>query len=208
MKTIQAIALSLVAICVVVATQVRNVDAADHLDPNPRVSAGDAADIGDLYVWASDDTFKAVFTFAGPVPAGTDAAYDRDVIYTINIDGADEDNLADHSIEVRFGQNEDDEWGLWAAGVPGSDADVVGAVETNIESGSAMVFAGQRDDPFFFDLQGFQQTLETATLAFDSDRDFFAGQNINAIVLEFPVAELDFDGPYNFWATTSVPGDE
>lgn len=197
---------TLTALAVVGSTQLYEAEAADHLDPNDRVTAGDAGDIGDLYAWHGDGTLKAVLTFAGPVAPGTDAAYSRDVLYAIHIDGADEDNEPDHTMWFRFGQDSAGAWGVLAEGVPGADADVVGAVDEVLESGSAMVFAGQRDDPFFFDLQGFQETLSMATLRFDADRDFFAGQNINAIVVEFPHAMLGFDGPYNIWATTATGG--
>lgn len=178
------------------------VDAADHLDPSDRVSAGDAADIGDLYAWHHDDRISAVLTFAGPVAPGTDAAYSRDVLYAIHIDGADEDLEPDRTLYFRFAQNDAGEWGVWAQNVPGSDADVIGAVGTTLNSGSAMVYAGQHDDPFFFDLQGFQDTLSSGDLSFSPDRDFFEGLNINAIVVDFDIAAIGAEGPYRVWATT------
>ena len=202
-KTLIAIALG--AVAVVVGTSVHNADAADHLDPNDRVAAGDAADIADLYAWHDGGRVRTILTFAGPVPAGTDAAFDRNVLYSIHIDG-DDDNLdPDISIQARFAQNGAGDWGVWVQNVPGADADVVGAIDTNMTSGDAMVFAGQTDDPFFFDLQGFGEVLTSADLSdFDPSRDFFAGQNINAIAIEFPASALGITGPYNMWATTGV----
>ncbi len=157
MKRNYVIALSILAIGVVGATHVRDVDAADHLDPSAAggVMLGQAEDIGDLYVWHSDVTLKAIITFAGPVMPGTDAAYSADVLYTLNIDGDDEDVEPDHQIFFRFGQDDSEAWGVWAEGLPGADADVVGETGENLSSGTAMLHAGQFDDPFFFDLMGF-----------------------------------------------------
>ncbi len=190
------------AVAVAIVTNVRNVDAADHLDPNDRVMAGQAGDIGDLYAWHSDGSVKTVLTFAGPVDADS-GTYDRDVLYTIHVDGGDDNVTPDISINARFAQNGDGAWGVWVENLPGADVDVVGAVDSNLTSGAAQVFAGQTDDPFFMDLQGFQDTLADGTLRFDPTRNFFAGLNITALVYEFPTDSIGFDGPYNIWATTA-----
>jgi hypothetical protein len=64
------------------------------------------------------------------------------------------------------------------------------------------VFAGLRDDPFFFDLQGFQDTLATATVAF-TGADALAGLNASAIVFEMDSATLVGNGHnISAWATT------
>ena len=193
---------ALCAIALAIATNTKDVGAADHLDPAGRVSLGQVSDIGDLYAWHNEGRITSVLTFAGPT-ANTEGTYSRDTLYTINIDGADDGFEADVQLEARFAQNDAGEWGVWVANLPGADADVVGAVEGNIESGDAMVFAGQLDDPFFFDLQGFNETFEMGTLRFDPTRDFFEGLNITALVVEFPEAALGFEGPYQIWATTA-----
>ncbi|MCA9729372.1 MAG: DUF4331 family protein, partial [Candidatus Eisenbacteria bacterium] len=65
------------------------------------------------------------------------------------------------------------------------------------------VFAGWRDDPFFFDLAGYQMTLQTGDLSFDSTRDSFAGLNVTAIVVEMDLsAALGSGSKINLWATT------
>jgi hypothetical protein len=66
--------------------------------------------------------------------------------------------------------------------------------------GPIKVFAGPREDPFFFDLVGFNrfiadfnsQTTKPAVPHFDlfTGVDSFLGSNINAIVLEFPIRLL------------------
>jgi Domain of unknown function (DUF4331) len=47
------------------------------------------------------------------------------------------------------------------------------------------VFAGPREDPFFFDLVGFNRSIAAAANKF-TGVDAFLGSNVNAIVLEFP----------------------
>src|SRR5215472_12056387 len=50
------------------------------------------------------------------------------------------------------------------------------------------VFAGPREDPFFFDLVGFNRTIgSNPTQISFTGVDAFKGKNINAIVVEFPV---------------------
>ena len=59
-------------------------------------------------------------------------------------------------------------------------------------------------DPFFFDLQGFTDTLGTGTLSFDDMRDGFAGQNVTAVVIEVPVAAaIDGNSSLSLWATSA-----
>ena len=84
------------------------------------------------------------------------------------------------------------------------------------------LFAGMRDDPFFFDLQGFLNI--TAPLDDDpsndaqsfigcsgqgSRPDFFAGTNVSSIVLEVPDRQLNGDSTnIGFWAATTIGGEQ
>ena len=174
--------------------------ASDHLDPSPRVDGahGLPADIADLYAWKQGDDVVLVLDYAGLVQpaANQSGTYDRDVLYTLNIDSADADFEPDASIQVRFGKDGNGQWGVQLLNVPGAGGPIEGAVEQTLTKGSAKAFAGLRDDPFFFDEQGYLDTLSTGTLSFDSTRDFFAGQNTTAIVVEFPVSALPGAGPH------------
>ena len=186
------------------------VQAADHTDPPPTATGpGDSGDIGDLYAWhkgqGADQKLVAVLTFAGPAEpvAGQSGTYDADTLYTIYIDNSG-DNLPDLTIHARYGQNPNGDWGVQVIGLPGEPGPIVGAVETSIQGTSSMVWTGLRDDPFFFDLQGFGETAGTGTISFDSTRDFFAGKNITALVLEMPMAAaLGAGSKVNIWATTA-----
>jgi Domain of unknown function (DUF4331) len=53
-------------------------------------------------------------------------------------------------------------------------------------AGDIKVFAGPREDPFFFDLIGFNRATATGNPALFTGVDAFKGKNINAIVVEFP----------------------
>jgi len=179
------------------------VTAADHVDA-PATTADAAADITDVYAWHTDQgTLVAVIDFAGLLEVGQPAVYDGKVVYGLHVDN-DGDNVADQDVWVRFGENGAGEWGVQVSGLPGNATPVVGPVEQVIDAGLGQkVFAGLRDDPFFFDLQGYKETLMTGTLSFDSTRDSFAKLNVSAIVLE-----ISLDGiaggsqELQVWATT------
>lgn len=160
--------------------------AADHRDA-PLTTSDPAADIADLYAFHDSNvgTLTTIFTYGGGSPVLP--LYDADVLYTIHFD-TDDDQVADQEIYVRFGQNARGVWGVQATGIPGTTAALSGAVGTTIlGAGTTKLFAGLTDDPFFFDLQGFQDTLSTGTLAFDNTRDSFAGTNIMSVAVEMPL---------------------
>lgn len=191
------------------------VDAADHLDPPARVDGdtGDReADIGDIYAWhrgsGADRSLVAVLTFDGPnaPTADQDVPCDPNVLYTIQID-SDADRTADHSIRARFGEDDVGNCFVRVEGIPGVTGPIDAAVGTARTVGSTHVYAGLQDDPFFFDLQGFRETLMMGTLRFDPTRDSFAGQNISAIVVEFPLSAIGAgDQVLDVWATTGRVG--
>lgn len=185
--------------------------AADHLDPpartDPSVDATPdrAADIADLFAWHDDDNVNLVLTFAGPQATDQPGTYDRDVLYTINLSNASPRTTADMPIEVRFGPgNVDGSFGVQISGLPGVTGALSGPVETDLMQDGVMARAGLFDDPFFFDLQGFRDTGATGTLMFDSTRDFFAGQNLTAVVISIPKDRIaNGDNPVDVWATTA-----
>jgi hypothetical protein len=183
--------------------------AADHAEA-PGAAADPAADIADYYAWASDGTIKAALTFSGLMAPGAAATYDADVLYTMHFD-IDGDAISDHDIHFRFGMNSTGDWGVQAMNFPGAGAPVQGAVETVIPAPGGMVFAGLRDDPFFFDLTGFTNVVTYGSLFdgkgnlyFDSNRDDLAGTNVMSIVVEFDaVSLLGTDTDFQTWATSS-----
>jgi hypothetical protein len=175
--------------------------AADHAEA-PAAAADPAADIGDVYAWHTDSSLMMVVTFAPFGTAEDEATYDPDVLYGFHIDTND-DNGSDRDVWVRFGQNEDGAWGVQAVGMTPDDTELVGPVaETVTHESGARIYAGYNDDPFFFDLTGYTETLATGDLSFDSTRDSLAGLNITAIVAEIPLETVGASS-FQIWATTS-----
>lgn len=212
----------------------QEVVAADHADA-PGTMADGAADIADFYAWHTDDgKIVAVLTFAALQGPGAEALYDRDVLYTVHIDNTaaagglatplaplpddnSNDNVSDIDINIRFGMNELGDWGVQIENLPGVDGLIQAAVGTEIDGGDGnLAQAGTYDDPFFFDLTGFQASIANAgdedndddpktteypeefDLVFGSLADFpnsitpapdaLAGTNVHGIVLEFDAA--------------------
>jgi hypothetical protein len=203
------------------------VTAADHNDaPGTNNMDGDyAADLTDIYAWHADGRITVVLGFQGLQAAGTEPDYDPAVRYNIHIDNTADpllrtadfamntnDNASDIDIRVKFGQNMLGEWGVQFENVPGAAGPVVGPVGETLTDGNAEMHAGLFEDPFFFDLEGFQMTLAAlvdnaaaADVMFDNMRDGFAGTNIHAIVVEFDAADAlgtNADNYLQIWATS------
>ncbi len=175
--------------------------AADHAEA-PTASADAAADIADLFAWHDEGTLTTILTVAGLGLPGEDAVYDPDVAYGIHIDN-DGDDVADIDIVVKFGQDGQGNWGVGVWDLPGTGATVKGSVEQVLPAAGGKVWVGLRDDPFFFDLDGYTDTLSTGTLSFDAGRDSLAGTNVTAIALEMDLgAALEGSESLQVWATS------
>ena len=173
--------------------------ASDHREA-PGASAQVVADIGDYYAWHEADTLNLVLTFSTFAEAGADATYSSDVLYTFHFDTTG-DNLSNVDVYTRFAQDTAGAWGMQITGI--TEAPIVGAVETTITNGDISAFAGSTDDPFFFDQEGFRETLSTGTIAFDPMRDSVAGFNVTSIVLQAPLSAIVGDvTSFQTWATT------
>ena len=161
--------------------------AADHID-SPIAAADAAADISDFYAWhAGGDRLVAAVAFAGLDIPGSEGTYDDEVLYGIHVDN-DGDNIADQTVWARFGQASDGSWGVKIEGIPGGQAELVGPVNTELDAGLGLrAFAGVRDDPFFFDFDGFQATLASGDLSFDPDRDSFEATNVTMLIVEMSI---------------------
>ena len=187
----------------------RGVLAADHLDPpgrtDPAVDSNPdkAGDIADVYTWPTATDLAIAVPFAGPQATNLPATYDRDMLYTINISNDDVAFTPEYQIHFRFGQN-GQATGVQFSGLPGISGAIEGPVEADLRQGATVVRAGLFDDPFFFDLQGFRATRATGALSFRGDRNFFAGQNLTAAVVQFPRSAVDSGtGKVRIWATSA-----
>lgn len=194
--------------------------AADHIDA-PAVQ-GTSSDITDLYAFRSPaDTSNLVFavnTQGLMSPENTrNAAFDPNTMIEINID-SDGDLVEDQVIQVVFTENEVFAYGPAAPQTTGLtsrvnlDATTTSTGITGLgespkvgTNNGISLFAGPRDDPFFFDFERFNQILGGQESGFRSPGvDTFAGTNVLSVVVEVPKAMLGSAQSLNVWATTNT----
>jgi hypothetical protein len=181
--------------------------AADHLDPPARTTgegADVASDIADIFVWNDANTVKIVMTTAGPQVAGMPPTYDKDVLYQLHVSNTGDPTVSQFDINIRYGKDAAGNWGVQFVGIPGASGPVSGPVQTELTDGAVVkAEAGLFTDPFFFDLEGFNDTKATGILAIRSDRNFFAGKNDTSFVIEFPRSAIENGTkPINVWGET------
>jgi len=198
--------------------------AADHRD-SALLTASPGQDIADVYSFRSPaDPSRLVLamTVAGlqaPSDAGT-VRFPEGVVYTWKID-TDGNAVEDWVIQAyAVGRGASQVVKFIGPGRPtltGATTRLLtsppitvtasyGAAAATANRGGIQVFAGLRDDPFFFDLSRFQQIIGgTATSFRDPGVDTFAGTNVLALVVEFPVALLGGATRLGVWGTSSVP---
>lgn len=177
--------------------------AADHLDA-PDVRNDGRTDINDLYAFQSPTepaNTVLVMTVNPAVGVFSGDTFRPGAEYAFNID-QDGDAVADRTATVKFSGPAKNgqkfqlqlEQGPTARGVVGETASI---------DGGGQITAGTFEDPFFFDLAGFQNGF-----AFDGT-DFFAGLDVSAIVIEVPSDWVDgATTNVGIWATTSIDGEQ
>lgn len=184
---------------------------ADHLE-SPNAKANTALDITDIYAFDAANASKTVLVvnvnpLAGVV-SGTKFATNGE--YRINVDKTG-DAVADDVYRITFANGGPDGKQKVTLRRNGSTL-LRGTTGNTSNAGGAKLFAGVRDDPFFFDLASFLRWRDpdgdgaytyTGPTAFDGV-DFFAGTNVSSIVLEIPDAWLGASA--GVWATTHRNG--
>ena len=200
--------------------------AADHID-TPAVT-GQSSDITDLYVFQGQTTTNLVFvanTQGLLSPGSTGAAkFDENTVIEFNIDNngdAIEDlviqckyDATSNSMQV-YGPVVPSEKGIRSKLEGSITASAVvtayGAASPTIGTGATgiKVFAGPRDDPFFFDLNRYKAILAGTAPGFNNPgTDAFAGTNVLSVVVEVPKTLLGaqtsgtFIGKVNVWIET------
>lgn len=174
--------------------------AADHLD-SPSVQSDGSLDINDLYVFQSPTNpnnavlVMTVNPLAG-VMSGT--AFSSAGIYEFHVD-TNGDAIADRIFSAYFTAPRRGSQNVLILRQDGSVLASGRSEQTISIAGGGKARAGLFDDPFFFDLAGFNNGFQ-----FTGD-DFFAGLNVSAIVLEIPRSELGGTN-VGVWARTVVGG--
>ena len=199
--------------------------AADHIDA-PAVtgpgSTSPANDITDIYAFQSPaDNSKMVFVLNSQgllSPAATaSASFPSNVMYEFNIDNTG-DNVEDLVIQCLVQNGKMRVYGPVAVGTPGTSSTVKSSAtstEVNVTSynmttpnigtnaNGTKIFAGPRDDPFFFDLARFKEIIAGTQTGFRSPGvDAFAGTNVMSIVVEVPKTLLGTAATLNVWGET------
>lgn len=223
------------AITAAVASGPDSASAADHLDaPGLTPPGGNTQlDLTDVYAWrAKNGNTVLAFNVNGASKPGDKPVFasgvptvgsSKGVSYNLNVD-SNGDAVADVKLAVTFGKPDADgvqDLTVWRNGksiLVGQSTAPGKKVVTVNRAGKVKAFAGLREDPFFFDLDGFINILA----ALDDDKtnddkslvgckaprnDFFAGLNVSAIVIELPPSLLTAgSSKIGVWATTTVGG--
>ncbi len=188
--------------------------AADHLDA-PTVKTDSRIDITDIYAFHGRNKQHSVLVMdLNPLTTPADTAslrFSDTALYQLRVD-TNGDAVEDFAFQFRFGTpTAGGTQGMWLYRAFGDQAraghlghllargrtSVDGTVRVTQFAGGGQLFAGPRDDPFFFDLAGFNNNFQfTGT-------DTFAGTNISAIVLEVPNGALG--GKVGIWGTVNTP---
>lgn len=158
-----------------------NVQAADHLD-SPSVQADHSVDINDLYAFQSpSNPNNIVFVMTVNPLAGvlSGTAFNPRAVYEFGID-LDGDAAPDFAYRFYFSAARRGAQRFIVIDRGGRAGGVGRTGASSSLRGGGRVTAGVFDDPFFFDLAGFNNGLQFTGV------DFFAGSNVSAIVLEVP----------------------
>jgi len=199
--------------------------AADHIDAPAVTGPGNSSpsnDITDIYAFQSPaDNSKMVFVMntqglLSPA-ASSSAVFPANVMYEFNIDNTG-DNVEDLVIQCLVQNGKMRVYGPVAVSTPGTSSTVmVNAPVTEVSvttygsatvvvgshSNGTKIFAGPRDDPFFFDLARFKEILAgTATSFNNPGADTFAGTNVMSVVVEVPKSLLGSAATINVWGET------
>ena len=184
------------------------VGAADHLE-SPNAKANHALDITDIYAFDGANSKNTVLVMnvnplAGVV-SGTKFATDG--TYRFNIDRTG-DEVADDVYTVTFGAVDASNGKQPLTLKKDGTTVLTGKTGNANNGGGAKLYAGLKDDPFFFDLASFIRWRDpdgdgaftyTGSTTFDGV-DFFKGTNISTIVLEIPDTWLGDQASY--WGIT------
>jgi hypothetical protein len=191
--------------------------AADHIDA-PAVT-NQSTDITDVYVFRGQDANNLVFvanTQGLLAPNATGAArFDDNTLLEFNIDN-NNDNVEDLVIQGIYNNGMMKVYGPVKPSETGNRSKLKGSATAEVavtaygsaanigNGGGLKVFAGPRDDPFFFDLNQFKKIIAgTATSFNNPGSDAFAGTNVLSFVVEVPKTMLNAtNGKINVWLET------
>ena len=143
--------------------------AADHLDA-PGAIADPTADITDLYTWT--DQGNVVFALNVTPLAMADAKFSDKVQYVIHTESAMAFGKSGEKLDIIVTFDAAQKASVWIGDTEYLTGDASKTAGLASADGKFKVFAGMRDDPFFFNLEGFKETVTivdgaAASLVFD-----------------------------------------
>ena len=199
------IAVALTLLALVVGSAALRVGAADHLDA-PTVSTDGRIDINDVYVFEGQNTGNTVLAMTIDPAAGllSPTSFRPGALYEFKV-STDGDAIPDVAYRIKFGgitgngtQPMTVHRAAGSAAAEGAGGPAIGngsSYQTVALAGGGQIWAGLRDDPFFFDLDAFKE-FKTALLGGSlsglasfcdgNTVNFFDGFNGMAMVLEVP----------------------
>jgi hypothetical protein len=201
--------------------------AADHIDA-PAVTGASSASLGsditDVYAFQSPaDNSKMVLVcnvqgLMSPT-ASASATFPNNVMYEMNIDNTG-DNVEDLVIQFLIQNGKVKAYGPVMPTTTGTTSTVLtsgpvtevavtayGASSPTVgtSSNGIKLFAGPRDDPFFFDLTRFKEVLAGTQTGFRNPGvDAFAGTNVMSLVIELPKTLLGSGTTVNYWCESKT----
>lgn len=141
--------------------------AADHKD-GPAVTNDPTADITDLYAWMSTDKSKVTLVMDVYPNAPAGSKFSDQVLYVFHVNSSAGYGMPQTETKIICGFDAAQAITCWVGAgekVTGSASAVAGLTSA---SGKTKVFAGLRDDPFFFNLTGFKATAADVAAAASS----------------------------------------
>lgn len=156
-----------VGLGIVAAVGIHHGQAADHLDSLATLGTQPMADINDVYAWNTVDGTKVNLAMTvSPKDPGT-RSFGASVQYVFHLTthaAFGMPGIGESKVVCTFTANDDGK--CWLIDPMGKVVDYVGGDLSGpngrvSDSGKFRVFAGQRSDPFFFNLIGFQTAVKT-----------------------------------------------
>lgn len=213
-------------LALVISSAAFKVGAADHLDA-PTVRGDGRIDINDVYVFQGQNADNTVLAMTIDPAAGilSPTSFRPGALYEFKV-STNGDAIPDVAYRVKFGGLTGagkqsltvlraDGAGDPASGGGGASIGHGSSYENVALSGGGTIWAGLRDDPFFFDLDAFKDFKAAllggslsglASFCDGNTRNFFAGFNGMAIVLELPDSAFTGSGhpTVEVWSTVSI----
>src|SRR5450432_1331316 len=138
--------------------------AADHKD-GPAATADPSADITDVYAWMSSDKTKVNLVMDVYPNAPAAAMFSDQVLYAFHLNSAATFGGTATETKIICGFDTAQKITCWVGGTETVTGDASATTGISSTSGKTKVFAGLRDDPFFFNLTGFKATAAAVVAA-------------------------------------------